>query len=140
MEYLIGSAFTLLCLYVVFKIINIDSIDPRMPKLRYSQSYIHSIVSPLLPPLSDLKKRLVSQATKHYDSVNVKVIILGNSAFWIKNNVFYTANIDDEGINKESTRVVDTMNMDKVQLDKMLFILDQLRDGEINDSGSTGDK
>jgi hypothetical protein len=72
--------------------------------------------------------------------VNVKVIILGHTAFWIKNNVFYTANIDEDGIDKESTKVVDTMSMDKVQLDKMLFILDQLRDGEVNDSGSSGDQ
>ena len=140
MEYLIGSAFTFLCLYVVFRIISIDAIKPGMQKIRYSQSHIHSIVSPLLPPVSEFRKPLVSQATKHYDSVNVKVIILGHTAFWIKDNVFYTANIDEDGIDKESTKVVDTMSMDKVQLDKMLFILDQLRDGEVNDSGSTGDK
>jgi hypothetical protein len=28
--------------------------------------------------------------------------------------------------------------MDKVQLDKMLFIMDRLRDGKNDDSGSTG--
>jgi hypothetical protein len=140
MEYLIGSAFTFLCLYLVIRFISIDSVKQEPFRLRYSQSHIHSIVSPLLPPLSQLKKPLVSQATKHYDSVNVKVIILGHTAFWIKNNVFYTANIDEDGIDKDSTKIVDTMSMDKVQLDKMLFILDQLRDGEVNDSGSSGDQ
>jgi hypothetical protein len=33
--------------------------------------------------------------------------------------------------------LVDTMGMDKVQLDKMLFIMDQLRDGKQNDSGDS---
>jgi hypothetical protein len=32
------------------------------------------------------------------------------------------------------------MGMDKVQFDKMLFIIDQLRDGKDNDSSSSGDK
>jgi hypothetical protein len=41
-------------------------------------------------------------------------------------------------VDKETTRRVDTMGMDKVELDKMLFIMDQLRDGKINDSGSSG--
>jgi hypothetical protein len=46
--------------------------------------------------------------------------------------------MDGQHINKESTRRVDTMAMDKVELDKMLFIMDQLRDRNINDSGSSG--
>ena len=44
----------------------------------------------------------------------------------------------DEGVDKDTTSVVDTMGMNKVQLDKMLFIIDQLRDGKQHDSGSSG--
>jgi hypothetical protein len=42
-------------------------------------------------------------------------------------------------IDGANATLVDTMGMDKVQLDKMLFIMDQLRDGNKNDSGDSRD-
>jgi hypothetical protein len=42
-------------------------------------------------------------------------------------------------INKEAAEQVDTMGMDKVQLDKMLFIMDKLREGINDDSRGSGD-
>lgn len=63
---------------------------------------------------------------------------MGNKAYWIKDNAFYEADLDGKNIDKESARIVDTMQMDKVQLDKMLFIMDQLRDGKSDDSGNPG--
>ena len=104
---------------------------------RYSQSRIHHIVSPFIRP-SNLKSSKTTQSRKHFDKTNLRVIIVDDDAFWIKDNIFYTAKISDEGVDKETTSVVDTMGMDKVQLDKMLFIIDQLRDGKKDDSGSPG--
>jgi hypothetical protein len=104
----------------------------------YRQTNIFELVKPLLPPISSLKPDRKSQAINHENKTNVKVIIMGNQAFWIKDNMFYMADMDGQHINKESTKRVDTMAMDKVELDKMLFIMDQLRDRNINDSGSSG--
>jgi hypothetical protein len=81
-----------------------------------------------------------TQSKKHYDKTNVKVIILDNQAYWIKDNIFYKAPIDGQSIDKESAEEVDTINMDKVQLDKMLFIMDKLREGINDDSRGSGDK
>jgi hypothetical protein len=72
-----------------------------------------------------------TQSKMHYDKTNVKVIILDNQAYWIKESVFYTADVDEFGfIDAESTRAVDTMAMNKVQLDKMIFIVDKLTEGK----------
>ena len=69
----------------------------------------------------------------------IKVLILDGSAYWIKDNNFYTASVDQSGtVDKETTRIVDIMTMTSVELDKMLFIMDKLREGLDNDSGSTG--
>ena len=38
--------------------------------------------------------------------------------------------IIDGNVDKINAKVVDTMGMSKVELDKMLFIIDQLRKGE----------
>jgi hypothetical protein len=81
-----------------------------------------------------------TQSKMHYDKTNVKVIILDNQAYWIKDNIFYKAPIDGQSIDKESAEKVDTMHMDKVQLDKMLFIMDKLREGINDDSRGSGDK
>ena len=61
-------------------------------------------------------------------------------AYWIKDNQFYQSNINEQGIDKENSRVVDTMGMDKVQLDKMLFIMDKLREGINDDSRGSRDE
>ena len=81
-----------------------------------------------------------TQSKMHYDKTNVKVIILDNQAYWIKDNIFYKAPLDGQSIDKESAEQVDTMHMDKVQLDKMLFIMDKLREGINDDSRGSGDR
>ena len=80
-----------------------------------------------------------TQSKMHYDKTNVKVIILDNQAYWIKDNIFYKAPVDGQAIDKESAEQVDTIHMDKVQLDKMLFIMDKLREGINDDSRGSGD-
>jgi hypothetical protein len=81
-----------------------------------------------------------TQSKLHYNKTNVKVIILDNQAYWIKDNIFYKAPLDGQSIDKESAEQVDTIHMDKVQLDKMLFIMDRLREGINDDSRGSGDK
>jgi hypothetical protein len=81
-----------------------------------------------------------TQSTKHYDKTNIKVIIVDNNAYWIKDNIFYKAPLVNELIDKDSAEQVDTISMDKVQLDKMLFIMDKLREGTNDDSRGSGDK
>lgn len=85
------------------------------------------------------KRKLKTQSQKHFKETNVRVIIVDNEAFWIKNNIFYKAQVSDQGVDKNTTQQVDTITMDKVQLDKMLFIMDKLREGTENDSRGSRD-
>ena len=84
------------------------------------------------------KIKTKTQSKKHQEESNVKVIIVGNQAYWIKNNIFYKAPLVDQLIDKESAERVDTTDMDKVQLDQMLFIVDKLREGTSDDSRGSG--
>ena len=81
-----------------------------------------------------------TQSKLHYDKTNIKVIIFDNDAYWIKDNIFYKAPLVNELIDKEAAEQVDTMGMDKVQLDKMLFIMDKLREGFEDDSRRSRDE
>ena len=87
-------------------------------------------------------RKLISktQSKNHYDKTNVKVIIVDNNAYWNKDNIFYKAPLVDQLIDKDSAEQVDTISMDKVQLEQMLFIMDKLREGIDNDSRSSGDE
>ncbi len=80
-----------------------------------------------------------SQSKNHDKETNVRVIIVDGQAYWIKDNIFYNAPLINNLVDKESAQRVDTTHMDKVQLDKMLFILDKLREGVSDDSRGSRD-
>jgi hypothetical protein len=86
------------------------------------------------------KIKVRTQSRIHYDKTNIKVIIFDNDAYWIKDNIFYKAPLVNQLIDKEAAEQVDTIHMDKVQLDKMLFIMDKLREGIEDDSRSSRDE
>jgi hypothetical protein len=106
---------------------------------RYSQSHIHETISPLIPNLKFYKKEIVRQSTNQEEKTNIKVVIFDNKAYFVKDGTFYCAEMHGTEIDGANATLVDTMGMDKVQLDKMLFIMDQLRDGKKNDSGDSRD-
>jgi predicted ribosome-associated RNA-binding protein Tma20 len=101
-----------------------------------TQSMIHNQYSKQRKYIEKINKK--SQSKIRQEKENVKVIIVENTAYWIKDNAFYTAPMVDNLINKDYAIQVDTSSMDKVQLDKMLFILDKLREGISNDSRGAG--
>jgi hypothetical protein len=110
--------------------------------ISFSQSRMHELIKPL-NIIKNLVKALennrpMTQSRKHYDKQHVKVIMSETEAYWIANNVFYVADVMNNAIVQETTREVDTMAMDDVQLKKIIEIVDML--GEGNDSSSSGNK
>lgn len=140
MEYFLGSALTMIAMFVTTRLTSLRISKIRQNNFRYSQSHIHTLIMPLVPELKNYKKKLVTQSSKHEERTNVRVVILDNKAYFVKEGTFYCADMDGQYIDSTSTAVVDTIGMDKVQLDKMLFIMDQLRDGKKNDSGDSRDQ
>lgn len=138
MEYFIGSFTTMLLLYFVGRVRSSIETKSELFNVHFSQSNMHEIVKPLLPPALFEKKKPETQSLKHERKTNVKVIIVEGHAYWVKDNIFYMADMDQDLIDRETTRVVDTMGMNKVELDKMLFIMDRLMEGEGDDRSGTG--
>ncbi len=61
----------------------------------------------------------------------------GTKAYWISDNKVLEAPINEDGrIDFESALPIDTMGMDKVELDKISFIVDRLTEGNSNDSSN----
>lgn len=137
MEYFFGSLTTVLLFFILSKWIFKGMPENKNLSVRYSQSHIHSLISPLIPKNIRLTSNKKSQSNNHYNKHNIRVIMVEDKAYWIKDNVFYVADIIEGHVESDTTRVVDTMGIDSVELDKMLFIMDKLREGFDNDSGST---
>lgn len=134
MEYFLGSLITLLIMSYFSK--RTQQVVSKKPKsLRLNQSYIDSLVSQrildvLLPP-----EPRNTQSTKHFKKDEVRVIIIENEAYWIVDQTLYVANMVDGSVDNDTTRKVDTMTMDNVQLEKTQFIVQKLTEGKGNDSG-----
>jgi hypothetical protein len=78
-----------------------------------------------------------SQMKKYEDSNKIDVLVIEDQAYWISNNVFYTGEIIDGQIDHDTTQPINTENMKKEEIDKMLFIVDNLKNGNKNDFGGT---
>lgn len=131
----IGTTVTLLLIVYIFMLKNSIK-NNKQPII--SQSMLQYRYSSRKNNSRRIKTR--TQSKLHYDKTNIKVIIFDNDAYWIKDNIFYKAPLVNELIDKEAAEQVDTIHMDKVQLDKMLFIMDKLREGINDDSRGSGDK
>lgn len=145
MQYFIGSAICLISFFIILskmadKYIKNESMTSF--KIKYSQSHLHLIVKPLLPPMSEInsKKNTARQSRVYMKKNRVRVLIIDAKAYWKKDNILYVADVMDNEIDKDHAKAVDIMAMDRVELDKMLFIVDQLSEGNEDDSSSTGDK
>jgi hypothetical protein len=131
----IGTTVAILLVIYIFVLRNSIK-NNRLPII--SQSMLHYRYSDANKRYKRMKSRTQSKA--RYDKNNIKVIIFDNDAYWIKDNIFYKAPLVNEIIDKEAAEEVDTIHMDKVQLDKMLFIMDKLREGIEDDSRSSRDE
>jgi len=140
MEYLLVIGLTLLSYWSIIKISN----KRRMiflNKNKYRQSSIYEMVKDVVPKQRFDKPKVITQSQRHIQKNMLRVVIAEGSAYWILNNVFYTANAINGRVDEETIQPLDIENMPTKELDKMLSILDDLKQGVgPNDSSSTGNK
>ena len=138
MEYVVGAVLTLVIIATANRLITKQLKNDKMPVIRYSQSHIYSVVAPMMFGFDSSIPKRSSQSYNYHEEAYIRVVVVDGKAYWIKENTFYTADVVDGTVDKESTKEVDTMSMSDVELKKMLVIVETLREGKDNDSGSTG--
>ena len=131
---------TLLSYWSIIKISN----KKRMiflNKNKYRQSSIYQMVKDVVPKQRFDKPKVITQSQRHIQKNMLRVVIADGSAYWILNNVFYTANAINGRVDEETIKPLDIENMPTKELDKMLSILDDLKQGiGPNDSSGSGNK
>lgn len=136
-QYLVFLGLTLpTSLYIIYRGRKVKN----FPGIAYRQSSIHLMIKDLIPKNLYEKPALRTQASKYADKNSIKVIFIENKAYWVANNIFYCADAIGGSVNIDSTEPIDTSNMSKKEIDKMLFILDNLKNGSGDDSSSAGNE
>lgn len=131
---------TLLCSWSIIKISD-NRRKIFLGNHKYRQSSIYEIVKDIIPKEMFDKPKVITQSQKHIQKNMLRVVIAEGKAYWILDNVFYTANAINGRVDEETIKPLDIENMSTNELNKMLSILDDLKQGVgPNDSGSTGDK
>ena len=130
MEFLLGFILAIATVFV-FRFFIIKDIDQSTSwAIRYSQTRIHEIIKNHIPDYEFDIKRPVTQSENHKNSMYTRVVFVENQAYWIKNNTLFVADMDEGMVDEDTTREVDTMGMNKVQLEKVIHIVDALTEGK----------
>ena len=140
MEYFVGCLATLITVFVINKTIK-KNVNLNINSIRHTQASIFSLISPFYENLIMFVPAAKTQASKFTESRSLRVLFLNDKAYWINSNKLYEADVFHNGqVDESSTKEVDTMGMDDVQLKNTIFIVEKLREGLDNDFGYPGNK
>lgn len=127
MEYLIGALASSVLTTMIFYFVARARQEYPIVKIKASQSRTHR----LYPPILNIRnKEINTQAIVHRNQNLTRIIFTEKNAYWIKDNRLYEADTDNGLIVENSEKPVDTMGMDKVKLDEMMFIVEKLTEGK----------
>ena len=137
MEYILGSIITLISFFVFNKMTKkIISEKMHIPifsqsrKLELIKNYIDNIVAP--------KPEIKTQSKEYTKKNSIKAFFLADNVYWIENGFLVMAKLTNNKIDETTKKKVDTHSLDKVELDKISFIVDKLTEGNKDDSGNSG--
>lgn len=124
--------FILGCLttIVAIGILNKSKNKSRKRQIFMRQSTFYSIIKSIAPDSTKLLAKKDSQSQLHKSRNVFKVLQTSeNKAYWVKDNTFYYADIVDGEFDPTAGIPIDTSDISKKDLDKLLFILDNLKNG-----------
>ena len=137
MEYFLGSIITILSLFIFNQMLKkITSETLRVPvftqtlKVELLKNYLISVITK--------KPEKETQSTNHLKKNSMRAFFLGRDVYWIEGGFLFTAKITNNEIDESTKKRVDTHSIDKVELDKISFIVDKLTEGNKDDSGNSG--
>ena len=135
MEYFLGSLITLMSLFIFTKIVNHKIPNSSIPVPKISQSIVNNLLGFYHKHNKVDKKR---QSSSHEKRNSIKAFFWNNDVYWIEDGFLVTAKLEDNKIDEKTKKRVDTYNLDRVELDRIEFIVDKLAEGNKDDSGNSG--
>lgn len=139
---LLTFLFSWYILYKMARFVENRTSDPGRAYVKFRQSTIHGFVMRYMPTNNDINELIENGKSMFNHPTNyqnrVKVIVMGDSAYWIHNNQFYTASLKDNGeVNMDSAVPVTADDMSEEEINVLMNIVDDLRRKE-DDGSSAG--
>jgi len=140
MIYLLAIPLTLLVFWSI--IVIVKKINKRNNSyVIYRQSDMHNMLKYFFSLGVENQEKPSSQLTKRLEKDMISVVVYGNQAYWVSDNTFYVADAFNGEVNTETAKPVNVESMSKLEVEKMLSILDSLKNGKVkNDRSSTGNE
>ena len=139
MLYVITFGLTIIASWFIIRIVT-KSKYKKSHRVIYRQSDMHKMMKKFFTYELLEREDSSSQLQKRKEKDTIKVLVIEDQAYWVTSNIFYVANVEDGAPVPETAKPVDTTNMSKRDIQKMLSILDNLRGGNKNDSSSSRDE
>jgi hypothetical protein len=139
MLYFVVIGLTLLSSWAIINLIAKRK-RKKYAQVLYRQSDLHKVMKRFFSyPLEDKEKPL-TQSEKRNSKDKINVLVIDEEAYWVSDNTFFIAKAEDGQVMLETAEPINTKDMSKKDIDKMLFILDNLQGRDANDSGSSGNE
>lgn len=128
MYFFFGCLLTIVSIFAILKIRKAKTL--QLKKIIFRQSFMHETLKDLLPSNSELRQDKKTQSRLHIEKTTTRFIKTpDNKVYWVVGNTFYCADLIDGSFDPAEAKPVNTENMSKKQLDELLFILDNLKNG-----------
>ncbi len=137
MQYVITVVLTLILSCSIIVLVARSTKNIYNKKI-YRQSDMHNLLKIFFASDIYSENSFSSQIKKREENKTTKVVILEDKAYWVVDNIFYVGVAVDGQVRPETGIPIDTKTLSNSELNKLLFILDNLKGGKNNDSGSTG--
>lgn len=125
--FFVAGVLTTLTLIAIIKQYNKHVRAKRMP---VNQSSMFLLIKNFLPELMFSMRYRDTQAFMYEDTRTLKYIEMSdNNAYWISRNKIYYAEIKDGKFNPEAGKPTEMNNLSEKQVNKMLYILNTLKNG-----------
>ena len=118
MEYLLIIGLTLFLSWSIIKVSNKKRIT-FLKNIKYRQSDMYEMIKDVIPKQRFDKPKFITQSQKHVQKNMLRVVIEKDRAYWILENVFYTADAINGRVDENTIKPLDVENMSKKELDKM---------------------
>jgi hypothetical protein len=140
MIYVIIIGLTSILSWSIIRVINKKEVKSFVKTL-HKQSDMHEMMKNFFDAEDEnFEDDQPSQLTKLQRRDMIKVIIMDDKAYWVSDNIFYVSDAVDGKPETGTAHPIDTTTMSKRDVEKMLFILDSLKNGRENDSSGAGDE
>ena len=127
---------TLIAAWAILKVIKKRS-KKVFSRTLYRQSDMHRMLKYFFSLEITNNQKRPSQLTKRKEKDMIKVIVMENQAYWVSDNTFYVAKAFEGEVLPDTAEPVDIESMSRKDIDKMLFILDNLKNGKDKDDSSS---